>query len=78
MRAYEGGEPGGGCVDDHLAGLFAFAEVHPFRGGGDPKAVGSAFVRGEKRTSLRHTNGPAALKLRQSGPSTRVGGWDTD
>ncbi|WP_328506541.1 ATP-binding protein [Streptomyces sp. NBC_00391] len=28
--------------------------------------------------ALRHTTGPAALKLRQSGPSFRVGAWDTD
>ncbi|MDX3644344.1 ATP-binding protein [Streptomyces sp. MB09-02B] len=28
--------------------------------------------------ALRHTDGPAALKLRQSGPSFRLGTWDTD
>ncbi|MGW1670312.1 ATP-binding protein [Streptomyces sp. NPDC002324] len=28
--------------------------------------------------ALRHTTGPAALKLRQSGASIRVGAWDTD
>ena len=26
----------------------------------------------------RHTEGPAALKVRQSGPSFRLGAWDTD
>lgn len=28
--------------------------------------------------ALRHTTGPAALKLRQSGRSFRLGAWDTD
>lgn len=28
--------------------------------------------------ALRHTTGPAALKLRRSGPSFRLGAWDTD
>ncbi|MDF3142952.1 MULTISPECIES: ATP-binding protein [unclassified Streptomyces] len=28
--------------------------------------------------AIRHTKGPAALKLRQSGPSFRLGAWDTD
>lgn len=28
--------------------------------------------------ALRHTTGPAALKLRHSGPSFRIGAWDTD
>jgi anti-sigma regulatory factor (Ser/Thr protein kinase) len=28
--------------------------------------------------AIRHTKGPAALKLRQSGPALRLGAWDTD
>ncbi|GGZ12981.1 ATP-binding protein [Streptomyces poonensis] len=28
--------------------------------------------------AVRHTEGPAALKLRLSGPSFRLGAWDTD
>ncbi|WP_241266591.1 ATP-binding protein [Streptomyces scabichelini] len=28
--------------------------------------------------AIRHTEGPAALKLRQAGPSFRLGAWDTD
>ncbi|GAA3774681.1 ATP-binding protein [Streptomyces phyllanthi] len=28
--------------------------------------------------AIRHTKGPAALKIRQSGPSFRLGAWDTD
>ena len=28
--------------------------------------------------AIRHTKGPAALKLRQAGPSFRLGAWDTD
>ena len=28
--------------------------------------------------AIRHTTGPAALKLRQSGSSFRLGAWDTD
>jgi anti-sigma regulatory factor (Ser/Thr protein kinase) len=28
--------------------------------------------------AIRHTAGPAALKLRQSGPALRLGAWDTD
>ncbi|MGI5196213.1 ATP-binding protein [Streptomyces sp. CA-288835] len=28
--------------------------------------------------AIRHTEGPAALKIRQSGPSFRLGAWDTD
>ncbi len=28
--------------------------------------------------AVRHTKGPAALKLRRSGPSFRLGAWDTD
>ncbi|KUO15450.1 ATP-binding protein, partial [Streptomyces dysideae] len=28
--------------------------------------------------AIRHTTGPAALKLRQSGRSFRLGAWDTD
>ncbi|MFI1410783.1 ATP-binding protein [Streptomyces sp. NPDC020707] len=28
--------------------------------------------------AIRHTKGPAALKLRQSGPTLRLGAWDTD
>ncbi|MFF4487605.1 ATP-binding protein [Streptomyces sp. NPDC001544] len=28
--------------------------------------------------AIRHTRGPAALKLRHSGPSFRLGTWDTD
>ncbi|KAA0929746.1 ATP-binding protein [Streptomyces apricus] len=28
--------------------------------------------------AVRHTEGPAALKLRRSGPTLRLGAWDTD
>ncbi|MFE1798249.1 ATP-binding protein [Streptomyces sp. NPDC059517] len=28
--------------------------------------------------AIRHTKGPAALKLRRSGPTLRLGAWDTD
>ncbi|MER6016077.1 ATP-binding protein [Streptomyces bluensis] len=28
--------------------------------------------------AVRHTKGPAALKIRRSGPSFRLGAWDTD
>ncbi len=28
--------------------------------------------------AIRHTKGPAALKLRQAGPSFRLGAWDSD
>ncbi|MFF6997731.1 ATP-binding protein [Streptomyces sp. NPDC008313] len=28
--------------------------------------------------AIRHTGGPAALKVRQSGASFRIGAWDTD
>ncbi|GHE60949.1 ATP-binding protein [Streptomyces capitiformicae] len=28
--------------------------------------------------ALRHTDGPAAMKIRQSGPAFRLGAWDTD
>jgi anti-sigma regulatory factor (Ser/Thr protein kinase) len=28
--------------------------------------------------AIRHTTGPAALKIRQSGSSFRLGAWDTD